>query len=110
VITQAKERFAILNPRPSRAKQQQQQPATSSPPRRPQPEQLPIIDYEQRLREKIQADVSDLDRWTLDDLGRVFIGDNQRTTWKNLAASLHSAATRFENRVADTRKKKGPRK
>jgi hypothetical protein len=58
---------------------------------------LPAVDYEQRLRQQIQAAVSELEGWTLNDLGRVSIPDGQRTTWKNLAASLRAAAKRIDD-------------
>lgn len=111
-ITAAKERFGVVKPKPA--------PSTSTPTKKPagrqaspapepsggqaavpspplKPEPLPPMDYEQRLRQQLQAAVSDLESWTLNDLGRVSIPDEQRITWKNLAASLRAAAKRIED-------------
>jgi len=79
----------------------------------PQPELLPPVDYEQRLRQRLEAAVSELESWTLNDLGRASIPDVQRTTWKNIAASLRAAAKRIEDYLGkpvarkSAKKKKG---
>ena len=80
------------------------------PPRPPKPEPLPPVDYERRLRQQLQAAVSDLETWTLTDLGRVSIPDEQRTTWKNIAASLRATAKRIEDYLGKPVAKKSAKK
>jgi hypothetical protein len=124
-ITEAKERFAVVKPKPApstasstknpsgrRASPAPEpsggQPAV--PPRPSQPEPLPPVDYEQRLRRQLQAAVSDLETQTLNDLGRVSIPAEQRTTWKNFAASLRATAKRIEDYLGKPVAKKSAKK
>jgi hypothetical protein len=124
-ITEAKERFGVVKATPAAStstptrqpsrrraspapKPSGGQPAV--PPRPPKPEPLPPVDYEQRLRQQLQAAVSDLESWTLNDLGRVSIPDEQRTTWKNIAASLRATAKRIENYLGKPVAKKSAKK
>jgi hypothetical protein len=120
-ITEAKERFGVVRPKPAPATSTPTknpcgrqaspasalsggQPAAPPPPQKPEP--LPPVDYERRLRQQLQAVISDLESWTLNDLGRVSIPDEQRITWKNLAASLRAAAKRIESYLATKSAKK----
>jgi len=124
-ITEAKERFGVVKakPAPSTSTRSRQpsgrraspapkpsggQPAV--PPRPPKPEPLPAVDYEQPLRQQLQAAVADLESWTLNDLGRVSIPDEQRTTWKNIAASLRATAKRIEDYLGKPAAKKSTKK
>jgi hypothetical protein len=119
-ITEAKERFGVVRPKPTPRPPQRtdhwpgnpRQPIEAKPnnakPNNAKPtDPLPAVDYEGQLREKVQAAVSNLESWTLNDLGRVVISAEQRTTWKNLAASLRAAAKRIEDYLAKKSIKKG---
>jgi hypothetical protein len=124
-ITEAKERFAVVKPKsaPSSSsstknpsgRRASPAPETSGgqpavPPRPPKPEPLPPVDYEQRLRQQLEVAVSELESWTLNDLGRVPIPDEQRTTWKNIAASLRATAKRIEDYLGKPVAKKSAKK
>jgi hypothetical protein len=124
-ITQAKERFGVVRPKPAPSpsaptKKPSGGQASSAPgpsvgqpavpPRPPKPEPLPPVDYEQRLRQQLQAAISELESWTLNDLGRVSIPDEQRITWKNIAASLRATAKRIEEYLGKPVAKKSAKK
>jgi hypothetical protein len=111
-ITEAKERFGVVRPKPAPSTSpptkkpagRQALPARvpsrgqhAVPPPAPQPEPAEPADAEEGLRNKIQPVAEQLENWTLNDLGRLVIPNEQRTTWKNIAASLRATAKRIED-------------
>lgn len=130
-ITAAKERFGVVKPKPApststRTKKnptgrqgsgRQASPAPGPsggqpvvPPPAPQPEPAEPVDAEERLRNKIQPVAEQLENWTLNDLGRLVIPSEQRTTWKNIAASLRATAKRIEEYLGKPVAKKSAKK
>jgi hypothetical protein len=111
-ITEAKGRFGVVKAKPAPStstptrkpsgRQASPAPVPSGgqpavPPLPPKPEPLERVNAEKWLRNKIQPVAEKLENWTLNDLGRLVIPDEQRTTWKNIAASLHATAKRVED-------------
>ncbi len=111
-ITEAKERFGVVKPKPApttstptkKPSGRQASPAPppsggqpAVPPPPPQSEPAEPADAEERLRNKIHPVAEQLENWTLNDLGRLVIPDEQRMTWKNIAASLRATAKRIED-------------
>jgi hypothetical protein len=124
-ITEAKERFGVVKPKPA--------PSTSTPTKKPsgrqaspacapsggqptvpppaqQPKPAESADAEGWLRNKIQPVAEQLENWTLNDLGRLVIPDEQRTTWKNIAASLGATAKRIEDYLGKPAARKSAKK
>jgi hypothetical protein len=116
-ITEAKERFGVVKPKPApstssptkkpagrQASGRRASPAPvpsrgqpAVPPPAPRPEPAEPADAEEGLRNKIQPVAEQLENWTLNYLGRLVIPNEQRTTWKNIAASLRATANRIED-------------
>jgi hypothetical protein len=129
-ITVAKERFGVVKPKPAPStstptknptgkqgagRQASPAPGPSGsqpavPPPAPQPEPAEPVDAEERLRNKIQPVAEQLENWTLNDLGRLVIPSEQRTTWKNIAASLRATAKRIEDYLSKPVAKKSAKK
>lgn len=120
-ITEAKEQFGVVKAGPSPStvapttklsgKKASQapapsggQPAVPSPPPKPAP--VEPVNAEEWLRNHMQPYADQLEDWTLNDLGRLVIPDEQRTTWKNIAASLRATAKRIEDYLGKSAAKK----
>ena len=80
------------------------------PPLPPKPEPLERVNAEKWLRNKIQPVAEQLENWTLNDLGRLVIPDEQRTTWKNIVASLRATAKRIEDYLGKPAARKSAKK
>ena len=124
-ITEAKERFGVVKPKPAPStstptKKPSGRQALSTPPASgrqpaapapaPQPEPAEPASAEEWLRNQIQPVADQLENWTLNDMGRLLIPNEQRTTWQNIAASLRATAKRIEDYLGKPVAKKSAKK
>ena len=112
-ITEAKERFGVVKPKLQRP-QPRHRPRSHQEGRLYQLRRLrggspqhPLQHRSRNLRNQqvprsgcenqIQPVADQLENWTLNDMGRLLIPNEQRTTWQNIAASLRATAKRIED-------------